>query len=98
MSAKVGDEKWLFDGDDGKIEEAPADRLVVNEAFATRYEQKNRDMRIARLEAEVRGKSRCLIVVFSCRSHTGGSAGSEHRVRGRGGGRGGRAGDGTGGH
>ena len=47
-------EKWLFDGGDGKDEEAPADRLVVNEAFATRFEQKNRDMRIARLEAEVR--------------------------------------------
>jgi hypothetical protein len=46
------DVKWLF-GEDGGGAEAAKPTLVVNEKFATRYEQKNRDMHIARLEAEV---------------------------------------------
>ena len=53
IMSKVADEQWLFDGDAAKDDDAAQPTLVVNEAFATRFEQKNRDMRIARLEAEV---------------------------------------------
>lgn len=46
--------KWLFGDDAVNDDDAIAKpKLVVNEKFATRYEQKNRDMHIARLEAEV---------------------------------------------
>ncbi len=56
--SKVADEQWLFDDGDAAKEEHPT--LVVNEAFATRFEQKNRDMRIARLEAEVGHATRAI--------------------------------------
>jgi protein KRI1 len=49
---KTEDVSWLF-GEDGAKEELTKPTLVVNEKFATRFEQKNRDMHIARLEAEV---------------------------------------------
>jgi hypothetical protein len=60
IMSKAGDEQWLFDGDAGK-DDAAQPTLVVNEAFATRFEHKNRDMRIARLEAEVRRSGRAII-------------------------------------